>query len=56
MTSLEYCEDGLAYEQSPLYSGADWEIIGTISFAILVMEGEVTVDLTLEVQLPSFSI
>lgn len=55
MTCLEYCGDVLAYEQPPLYSGTGWEMIWIISFAIPVMEEEVTVDLTLEVQLPSFS-
>lgn len=50
MASLKYCEDVQAYEQPPLYSGAGWEIIWIVSFTIPVLEGEVTVDLTLETQ------
>lgn len=38
----------MAYEQPPLYSGAGWEIIWIISFPIPVVEGEITVALTLE--------
>lgn len=55
MTSMEFCEDVLAYEQLPLYSGAGWEIIQIICFTKAVIEGEITVDMTLEAQLPSFS-
>lgn len=52
MTSMEFCEDVLAYEQPPLYSGAVWEIIWTMCFTKAVIEGEITVDVTLEAQLP----
>lgn len=50
MAFLEYCEDVLAYEQPLLYFGAGWEIMWIISFTVPVLEGEVTVGLTLEAQ------